>query len=530
MQDAINAFGLTTSPLPKPGSDWHMTDRYQYKKLLGTGSYGAVCQAFDAKDDGNPVAVKRVSDVFFDLRDGKRILREIAIMRRLAGRSRHLVSLLDIISPRDPDNFEDLYLVMEYFGQDLRAMSMRQRFFFTVPDVQGLMSDLLVGLSDLHAAGVLHRDLKPANVLVRERPGLEVHDDAQPGWELKICDFGHARVVGEKGKFVRACDHSQSPQMKHHSQPPQEHQSQLPQEQPLQRHLTCHVATRWYRAPELILLQHDYTSAVDIWSAGCIAAELFRMLHGNTANATKRGALFQGRGCFPLSPQSGDTSLVTEADDQLALILNLLGSPCDEEIDEIARDSSSAVVKAARRYIRSFPSCQATDLQQLFPVSSEEALNFLSGLLRFSPKRRLSVPDALGHPFMSTLPSCCKKVKTFTALPPLKSLYFEDEDLDEDHLRKLLLQEIRSSCLELDAAPERATCTDAGSAEQVTPVLPAASMNGGTDAPCLASDCPIGALSLVLSRMPESATRTAAAAAKSLLHGALCTDGYPITP
>lgn len=527
MQDAMNTFGLTTSPLPKPGSDWHMTDRYQYKKLLGTGSYGAVCRALDVKDDGNPVAVKRVPDIFFDLRDGKRILREIAIMRRLAGRSRHLVSLLDIISPRDPETFEDLYLVMEYFGQDLRAMSMRQRFFFTVPDVQGLMSDLLVGLSDLHAAGVLHRDLKPANVLIRERPGVDVHDDAQPGWELKICDFGHARVVGEKGKFVRVSDHSQSPQMKPQPLPTQD---VPPQEQTLQRHLTCHVATRWYRAPELILLQHDYTSAVDVWSAGCIAAELFRMLHGNTANAAKRGALFQGRGCFPLSPQSGDASLVTEADDQLALILNLLGSPCDEEIDEIAKDSSSAVVKAARRYIRSFPSCQATDLQQLFPVSSEEALNFLSGLLRFSPKRRLSVPDALGHPFMSTLPSCCNKVKPFSALPPLKPLYFEDEDLNEEHLRKLLLQETSSTCPELGAAPASVTCSDARNAEQCTRVLPTSGVEGSTDAPCLPSDCPIVALSLVLSRMPAGATRKAAAAAKSLLHGALCTDGYPGTP
>eukprot|EP00930_Biecheleria_cincta_P072405 TRINITY_DN59810_c0_g1_i1.p1 TRINITY_DN59810_c0_g1~~TRINITY_DN59810_c0_g1_i1.p1 ORF type:complete len:518 (-),score=81.48 TRINITY_DN59810_c0_g1_i1:199-1752(-) len=517
MQDAMTAFGLTSSPLPKPGSDWHMTERYHYKKLLGTGSYGAVCQALDVQDDGNPVAVKRVSDIFFDLRDGKRILREIAIMRRLAGRSPYLVSLLDIISPRDPERFHDLYLVMEYFGQDLRAMSLRQRFFFTVPDVQGLMSDLLSGLSDLHAAGVFHRDLKPANVLVRERAGVDVRDDHQTGWELKLCDFGHARVVGEKGRFVKAPTEPKQVQY-HHSQQP-------PREQTLQRHLTCHVATRWYRAPELILLQHDYTCAVDVWSAGCIAAELFRMLHGNAADSAKRGALFQGRGCFPLSPQSGDVSSLTEAEDQLALILNLLGSPCDEEIDEIARDCSSAVVKAARRYIRSFPSCQATDLQQLFPASSQIALDFLSGLLRFSPKRRLSVPEALEHPFMNALPSCCVQAKTFTSLPPLKPLYFEDEDLDEDQLRKLLLQEISSTSQELCASPEYAACTETRNAEHYMPVLPGSGLKGDTESVCALSDRPILATSLVFSRVPENATRTAASAARSLLHGALCTDG-----
>lgn len=517
MQDAMDAFGLTSSPLPKPGSDWHMTERYQYKKLLGTGSYGAVCQALDAEDNCNPVAVKRVSDIFFDLRDGKRILREMAIMRRLAGRSQHLVNLLDIISPQDPEHFDNLHLVMEYFGQDLRAMSMRQRFFFTVPDVQGLMSDLLFGLSDLHAAGVFHRDLKPANVLVRERPSVDVRDDHQPGWELKICDFGHARVVGEKGRFVKI---STEPKQVQHYQ-----SQQLPREPSLQRHLTCHVATRWYRAPELILLQHDYTSAVDVWSAGCIAAELFRMLHGNAVNSAKRGALFQGRGCFPLSPQSGDASLVTEADDQLALILNLLGSPCDDEIDEIARDSNSAVVKAARRYIRSFPSCQATDLQQLFPVSSQDALHFLSGLLRFSPTRRLSVPDALGHPFMNTLPSCYNKTKSFTLLPPLKPLYFEDGDLEEDQLRKLLLQEISSTNPELGAAPEHSTCTEVKDVEKCMPVLAGLGLKGDTDGLCVMSGCPVLATSLVLSRMPENATRTAASVAKSLLQEVLCTDG-----
>merc|ERR1719262_1874251 len=103
----------------------------------------------------------------------------------------------------------------------------------------------------------------------------------------------------------------------------------------LKRHLTGHVVTRWYRAPELILLQDNYTAAIDVWSVGCIYAELLGMLEGTRYE--DRGPLFPGASCFPLSPDrehKNDYKFHTRGKhDQLNMIFSLLGTPSDEEID-----------------------------------------------------------------------------------------------------------------------------------------------------------------------------------------------------
>ena len=129
----------------------------------------------------------------------------------------------------------------------------------TGEQMQYLVYQLLAGMNYINSSSVLHRDLKPSNLLI----------DIQT-CNLQICDFGLARSNQDENS------------------------------------MTQYVVTRWYRAPELILLQR-YTTAIDVWSFACIFAELLTMLPeaGLKAEPHRRKALFPGRSCFPLSPQAG---------------------------------------------------------------------------------------------------------------------------------------------------------------------------------------------------------------------------------
>ena len=109
----------------------------------------------------------------------------------------------------------------------------------------------------------------------------------------------------------------------------------FPKKSPLTRQLTKHVVTRWYRAPELILIQ-PYTSAVDIWSLGCIMAELLSMQEGNVPGYQDRTPLFPGGSCFPLSGDAG-SSVNDERLDQLSVIFGVIGTPSEEEIAALGK-------------------------------------------------------------------------------------------------------------------------------------------------------------------------------------------------
>nr|XP_027201339.1 mitogen-activated protein kinase 4-like [Dermatophagoides pteronyssinus] len=198
-----------------------MRNRYELRGLLGVGSYGRVWAAYD-RVLKKLVAVKRINKLFSDLTDCKRILREICILNRLPNHN-NIVKLLDCFIDEEQtiENFDTLYLVMDISDSDLRKI-LKQNVYLTEMHVLTLMYHLLCGILYLHSAGIYHRDLKPANCLVNQN------------CTVKICDLGLART----------------------------------------NQLTSHVVTRWYRAPELILLQPNYDEKIDVWSIGCIFGEL----------------------------------------------------------------------------------------------------------------------------------------------------------------------------------------------------------------------------------------------------------------
>jgi len=161
--------------------------RYTDLETIGDGAYGVVCSAWDSVLR-RKVAIKKVADVFEDLVDAKRILREILLLRHL-GEHPNITSILDVtVSPQVKD-FKDLYIITDLYECDLdRIVTSKQ--ILTRPHIQFFLYQILKGLKYIHSANVMHRDLKPSNILVNS-------DCA-----LAICDFGLSRGAEDEASLT----------------------------------------------------------------------------------------------------------------------------------------------------------------------------------------------------------------------------------------------------------------------------------------------------------------------------------------
>merc|ERR1711894_176726 len=214
------------------------------------------------------MAIKKLARPFQSAIHAKRTYRELRMLKHM--KHENIIGLLYVFTPSaDLQNFNDVYLVTHLMGADLNNIVKTQKL--SDEHVQFLVYQMFRGLKYVHSAGIIHRDLKPSNIAVNE------------DCELKILDFGLAR---------HECDE-----------------------------MTGYVATRWYRAPEIMLNWMHYNQTVDLWSVGCIMAE---MLTGKT--------LFPG----------------TDHIDQLTRILTLCGTPNEDTLNKITSEE-------ARNYIRSLP-------------------------------------------------------------------------------------------------------------------------------------------------------------------------------
>ncbi|XP_063598214.1 mitogen-activated protein kinase 14B-like [Penaeus indicus] len=227
-----------------------------------------------------------------------------------------IIGLLDVFTPSTSyGDFQDVYLVTPLMGADLNNIVKTQKL--TDDHVQFLIYQVLRGLKYIHSAGIIHRDLKPSNIAVNE------------DCELKILDFGLAR--------------------------------------PTESEMTGYVATRWYRAPEIMLNWMHYNQTVDIWSVGCIMAELL----------TSR-TLFPG----------------ADHIQQLNLIMEILGTPPQEYLNRITSES-------ARNYIRSLPHMRKKDFKQVFRGANPLAVDLLEKMLELDSERRVTAAQALAHPYLA---------------------------------------------------------------------------------------------------------------------------------
>ncbi|KAL9328724.1 hypothetical protein ACSQ67_003727 [Phaseolus vulgaris] len=189
---------------------------------VGRGAYGVVCAAVNC-DTHEEVAIKKIGNAFDNIIDAKRTLREIKLLRHMD--HENIIAIRDIIRPPRKDAFNDVYIVYELMDTDLHHI-IRSDQPLNDDHCQYFLYQLLRGLKYVHSANVLHRDLKPSNLLLNAN------------CDLKIADFGLARVTSETD------------------------------------FMTEYVVTRWYRAPELLLTCSEYTSAIDVWSVGCIFGEV----------------------------------------------------------------------------------------------------------------------------------------------------------------------------------------------------------------------------------------------------------------
>jgi serine/threonine protein kinase len=157
-----------------------------------------------------------------------------------------------------------------------------------------IMYQLLIGLKYLRHVKILHRDLKPENIL------------CDYYFNIKICDFGLARPSVYEPTFTEIFKEvTDTPQDSQHHNGTIIADSFTPAPKKL-KEMTCHVASRWYRAPELILMQTKYDASIEMWSCGCIMGELISEHEKNKNHASNllqsRKPLFEGKACFPLSP------------------------------------------------------------------------------------------------------------------------------------------------------------------------------------------------------------------------------------
>uniref|UniRef100_A0A8C5H255 mitogen-activated protein kinase n=1 Tax=Gouania willdenowi TaxID=441366 RepID=A0A8C5H255_GOUWI len=271
-------------------TSWEVPERYRDLRQVGTGAYGTVCSATDARS-GTKVAIKKLyrpfqSDVF-----AKRAYRELMLLKHM--------------------KHENVSRNITHLGKLMKLQRLSEE------KIQFLVFQMLKGLQYIHSVGIIHRDLKPGNLAINQE------------CELKILDFGLARQADSE--------------------------------------MTGYVVTRWYRAPEVILSWMHYTQTVDIWSVGCIMAE---MLQGKP--------LFKG----------------SDHLDQLTEIMKLTGTPAQEFISKLQSED-------AKSYIKSLPKVEKKDLHQVFSSANPQAVSVLDRMLLLDPEERVTATEALALPYFS---------------------------------------------------------------------------------------------------------------------------------
>ncbi|XP_074295200.1 mitogen-activated protein kinase homolog NTF3-like [Silene latifolia] len=300
-------------------SVFEVEPKYKPKDPIGKGAYGVVCSSINTLTK-EEVAIKKIK-VRENSNEALKALRELKILRHV--RHKNVIALKDVMIPSA--KCKDVYLVFELMDADLGSFI---RSSPPLPNylVKYFMLQLLNGLNYLHTANIIHRDLKPGNLLVNAKR------------DLKICDFGLATTT--KGSS----------------------QTQF---------ATENLGTRGYKAPELLLNCSTYGPSIDVWSVGCIFAEL---LGGNHLFSAK------------------------DKPGQLIKIINILGTQNNSNLSFITSCDWEAY-----RLLESQPYTPGIDFKLLYPNVDPMGLDLLNKMLQFNPDKRITVAEALQHPYIQSM-------------------------------------------------------------------------------------------------------------------------------
>jgi len=273
------------------------------------------------KQTGEIVALKKIFGAFQNATDAQRTFREIVFLKEF-GNHENIVLLKEVIRA---DNDKDIYLVFEHMEIDLHAV-VRANILEEVHK-RYIIYQVLKAMKYIHSGQVLHRDMKPSNLLLNSE------------CFVKVADFGLARSI----------DAQEDP-----------NQVSMPV-------LTDYVATRWYRAPEILLGSTKYTKGVDMWSVGCILGELLG-----------------GKPVFP-----GNSTM-----NQLDRIIEVTGRPSPQDIEAIQSPFAASMLE-------NLPPSHPRSLRHMFPQASDDALDLFEKLIRFNPDKRITAEEALRHEYVA---------------------------------------------------------------------------------------------------------------------------------
>lgn len=369
-------------------SHYVLPPQYTDVKQIASGTYGMVVAAKDVSrinpETGQPidVAIKKFRHPWNSDVEAHRAYREIRLLRYLqeswpascaaAGmdvqsmQHENVIALIDCFIAQSPHGDEDMYLVMEHGGSDLQKVSGIQQV--SLDHVKFFGYQMLRAFIYLHSAGIIHRDVKPSNIACSGK------------CDIKILDFGLARIENDQNS-----------------------------------RMTGYVATRYYRAPEVIMRWGKYANSLDMWSFGCVLAELLT--------------------------QSGDSRVLFKGQtflDQLIEIAKVLGKPNPEYIAQIDGNAQTWVNSALNGMQRQ----RLAELPRFFGPNGEapdpHAMDLLERLLQYEPEQRLTAEQAIRHPFFEEYHDPADEPR---AAHPFDDS-FEKWQLDKEGWKQKVIEEI----------------------------------------------------------------------------------------
>lgn len=355
--------------------DWNLPDGYKLLEIIGQGQYGKVAHIVHEEDNSDR-ALKRYELIYSDELKATRFLKEIRLLKKL----KH--TCLSIPKEIYSGTTDDAYVSFAKAEMDLYQFIESERSF-TKEKAISVIYQILCAVRYLHKSGMIHRDLKPENILL---------DPSQN--RAYVCDYG------------------------------------LMRDTEAEEVLTKHVATRWYRAPEVILFQ-PYDSKIDIWSIGCIFAEILSTIEFDKEPEYQVEQLFPGKSCFPMSPAAEDPAI--EGDDldqftfsqvigaqknekpleieQLDSIFYMRGKPSEEETKWLTEEAQEFLKGHSQDYSQ-------VKWNQLYPDLDPEIYALLDQLLEFDPSKRISAEEAIKNPIFDSIRVLACEDETFPSFEP----------------------------------------------------------------------------------------------------------------
>ncbi|XP_069437937.1 mitogen-activated protein kinase 12 isoform X2 [Ovis canadensis] len=355
---------------------WEVRVVYQDLQPVGSGAYGAVCSAVDSRT-GAKVAIKKLYRPFQSELFAKRAYRELRLLKHM--RHENVIGLLDVFTPDETlDDFTDFYLVMPFMGTDLGKLMKHEKL--SEDRVQFLVYQTLKGLKYIHAAGVIHRDLKPSNLAVNEDCELKGPLCPPPPLTLAV-DPGLRPGPAGRQRDDRLRGDPVVPRARGHLE-----LDALHADGPRSPHAGASVS-------------------VDIWSVGCIMAE---MITGKT--------LFKGNDHL----------------DQLKEIMKVTGTPPAEFVQRLQSDE-------AKNYMKGLPELEKKDFASVLTNASPLAVSLLEKMLVLDAEQRVTAAEALAHPYFESLHD--------TEDEPQAQKYdesFDDVDRTLDEWKRVTYKEVLS--------------------------------------------------------------------------------------